>query len=93
MQRVDVVPTPEALVADDRDLAIDAVDGIEVVLDPHLFEDIGIARIEAPFLLDLAELSAAGAIEGVSMIQEEDALWVQYKMLYSAVEAELEKKK
>lgn len=25
--------------------------------------------------------------------QEEDALWIQYKMLYSAVEAELEKKK
>ena len=76
LQRVDVVAAPEALVADDRDLAVDAVDRIEVVLDADLFEDVRVAGVEAALLLDLAELAAARAVEGVAVVQEEDALGV-----------------
>ena len=76
LQRVDVVAAPEALVADDRDLAVDAVDRIEVVLDADLFEDVRVAGVEAALLLDLAELAAARAVEGVAVVQEEHALGV-----------------
>ena len=76
LQRVDVVATPQALVPDDRDLAVDAVDRVEVVLDAHLFEDVGVAGVEAAFLLDLAELTTARTVEGVTVIQQEDALGV-----------------
>jgi hypothetical protein len=76
LQRVDVVPTPEALVTDDRDLAVHAVDRVEIVLDADLLEDVRVPRIEPALLLDLAELAAARAVEGVTVVQEEDALGV-----------------
>ena len=76
LERVDVVTAPKALVPHDRNLAIDAIDRIEVVFNADLFEDIRVARVEAALLLDLAELPAAGAIEGVPVIEEEDALSV-----------------
>src|SRR5262245_10243861 len=76
LQRVDVVAAPEALVAHDRDLAVDGVDRVEVVLDPDLLEDVGVAGVEAALLLDLAELAATGAIEGVAVVEQEHALRV-----------------
>src|SRR5262245_9972550 len=76
LERVDVVASPQALVAHDRDLAVDPVDRIEVVLDPDLLEDVRVARVEAALLLDLAELPAARAVERVPVVQQEHALRV-----------------
>src|SRR5262245_51790468 len=76
LQRVDVVPTPEALVAHDRDFAIHAVDRVEIVLDADFLEDVRVPGVEPALLLDLAELAAARAVEGVAVIQQEDALGV-----------------
>src|SRR5262249_37230421 len=67
LERVHVVSPPETLVADDRDLAVDTIDRIEVVLDPDLLEDVRVPGVEAALLLHLAELTAARAVEGVTV--------------------------
>src|SRR5262245_9005420 len=76
LQRIDVVPTPEALVAHDRDLAIHAVDRVEIVLHADFLEDVRVPRIEAALFLDLAELAAPGTVESVAVVEQEDALGV-----------------
>ena len=76
LKRVDVVASPEAFVAHDRNLAVDAVDGVKIIFHSDFFEDVGVSGVEATFFFDFSELATARAVEGVAMVQEEHALGV-----------------
>ena len=76
LKRIDVVPTPEAFIPNDRNFSVDGVDGVEIVFDSDFFEDVRITGVKAAFFFDFAELAAPGAVESVPMVEEEHAFGV-----------------
>ena len=70
---IGIALTPEALVADDRGLTVDGFDRIIIELNANFLEDFLISCVETSLFLHVTYLMAAWAVEGLSVVEQENS--------------------
>lgn len=76
LKRISVTLTPKTFVADDCDLAEDAVDRVKIELDPNLFKDVRVPCVGTSFFLHVTKISAPRTVEGFTMVEEKDTFGI-----------------